>query len=230
MYLDYLNCDNRALSEAKPKSVTAGRDGRKPPVIRGTVLLMTRYVGVVAVVFVLMGNGRVAVAQVRTASVAAQPAAVAGHIRPAVPAVPSTTPRSVLKLRFEPPPPNIRQLPVLLHAGRRVRSFGVGALWPWTGVTQGGAAPTVLIPPLDGGPLGGVQLDVQPWRAQVYVDGAYVGLVENFTGYYHHLKLVPGPHVMTIVAPDYQPLVFDVIVSPGHTTTYRGILTRAAGR
>jgi hypothetical protein len=46
----------------------------------------------------------------------------------------------------------------------------------------------------------------------------------------HHFKLTAGSHLIAIMAPDYQPLIIDVIVSPGHTTTYRGALTRAPAR
>jgi hypothetical protein len=74
---------------------------------------------------------------------------------------------------------------------------------------------------------GGLQLDVEPRRAQVYADGWYVGLVDDFSGYYHHLEIGAGPHVIEIVAPDYAPLIIQVTVSPGRTTTYRGSL---AGR
>lgn len=91
-------------------------------------------------------------------------------------------------------------------------------------------AATGFVPPSESHLLGGVQLDVQPWRAQVYVDGVYVGLVDEFTGYYHHLELVPGLHVITFIAPDYEPLMLEVVVSPGHTTTYRRTLNRASGR
>ena len=75
---------------------------------------------------------------------------------------------------------------------------------------------------------GGVQLDVQPWRAQVYVDGAYVGLVDDFKGYYHHLEIGAGPHVIVIVMPGYDPLIVDTLVSPGQVTTYRGTLNFAS--
>jgi hypothetical protein len=75
---------------------------------------------------------------------------------------------------------------------------------------------------------GGVQLDVQPWRAQVYVDGAYAGLVDDFKGYYHHLEISAGPHVIVIVMPDYEPLIVDTLVSPGQVTTYRGTLNLAS--
>lgn len=77
---------------------------------------------------------------------------------------------------------------------------------------------------------GGVQLDVQPWRAQVYVDGTYVGVVRDFTGYYHHLEVGAGPHVIAIVTPDYEPLVLELFVSPGRVTTYHGTLSPASGR
>ena len=77
---------------------------------------------------------------------------------------------------------------------------------------------------------GGVQLDVQPWRAQVYVDGTYVGVVRDFTGYYHHLEISAGPHVIAIVAQDYDPLVLDVLVSPGRVITYHETLSPASSR
>jgi hypothetical protein len=79
--------------------------------------------------------------------------------------------------------------------------------------------------PLTDGPTGGVQLDVQPWRASVFVDGVYAGRVEDFKGYYRHLEVVAGPHQITIVEPGYLPLVFDVMVVPGRTTTFRGTLS-----
>jgi hypothetical protein len=78
--------------------------------------------------------------------------------------------------------------------------------------------------PLAEGPAGGVQLDVQPWRASVFVNGVYAGRVEDFKGYYQHLEVVAGLHHITIVEPGYVPLVFDVMVVPGRTTTLRGTL------
>jgi hypothetical protein len=88
----------------------------------------------------------------------------------------------------------------------------------------------VWIPPLEGAPPGGVQLDVDPRGAQVYVDGKLVGLIREFSGYYKHLEIAAGPHIVTIIAPDYEPLIVPVLVSPGRTMTFRGTLTRAYGR
>jgi len=83
-------------------------------------------------------------------------------------------------------------------------------------------------PPIDSArPTGGLQLDVDPRRALVYADGWPMGIVESFSGYYKHMDLPAGPHQIEIVAPDYEPLAVEVIVTPGRTTTYRGTLNRA---
>ena len=86
--------------------------------------------------------------------------------------------------------------------------------------------PPPASPPTDPGFTGGLQLDVEPRRAAVFVDGSYVGLVHEFSGYYHHLDLAAGPHRIELVAADYDPLLVEVVVSPSRTTTYRGSLNR----
>jgi hypothetical protein len=98
------------------------------------------------------------------------------------------------------------------------------ALAPLASAAQGSRAA-----PQEAVPTGGVQLDLVPWRAQVYVDGYYVGLVEHFKGYYHHLSLPAGSHVIDIFAQGYEPLEFEVNVTPGRTVTYHGNLNRASG-
>ena len=75
-------------------------------------------------------------------------------------------------------------------------------------------------------PLGGLQIDVEPRRALVYVDGWHVGIVEKFSGYYQHLDLAAGPHILELLADGYEPLSAEVLVTPGRTTTYRGALSR----
>jgi hypothetical protein len=82
------------------------------------------------------------------------------------------------------------------------------------------------LPPSDSGPTGGLQLDVEPRRALVYVDGWFVGVVDQFSGYYHHLDLPARSYRIELVAPDYDPLTVAVMVTPGRTTTYRGALNR----
>lgn len=111
----------------------------------------------------------------------------------------------------------------------RVPWFGlvyVDSIW-WGGdAAYGTFAPQVAVGPDDGRPVGGLQLDVEPRRALVYVDGSYVGIVETFSGYFHHLDLAAGPHVIEFLAADYDPLTVEILVTPGRTTTYRGSLNR----
>jgi hypothetical protein len=76
-------------------------------------------------------------------------------------------------------------------------------------------------------PTGGVQLDIQPWSAEVYVDGAAVGRVEQFRGYYQNLTLPAGPHIIAVVAPGRDPLIVGVTVVPGRVVTQRGSLAIA---
>ena len=70
-------------------------------------------------------------------------------------------------------------------------------------------------------PVGGVQLDVEPRRAQVFVDGAYAGIVDDFRGYYQHLTLPAGRHRIEILTSGYMPLMFEITVVPDRTITYR---------
>jgi hypothetical protein len=98
--------------------------------------------------------------------------------------------------------------------------------WVWpSGIGQ---APDAQAPSLAGDehPSGGLQLDFEPRRALVYVDGSHVGRVYDFSGYYRHLELPAGPHRVELVTPGYDPLFLDVVVAPGRTTTYRGWLNR----
>lgn len=65
-----------------------------------------------------------------------------------------------------------------------------------------------------------------PRNAQVYVDGYYAGLVDDFDGVFQTLKLESGPHRIEIIAPGYETLAFDVRINPGQRITYRGDLRR----
>jgi hypothetical protein len=74
--------------------------------------------------------------------------------------------------------------------------------------------------------IGSLRLKVAPSHAEVYVDGLYRGVVDDFDGVFQRLKLEAGAHRLEIRAPGYEPLVFDVLVTRGETTTYRGSLKR----
>jgi hypothetical protein len=73
---------------------------------------------------------------------------------------------------------------------------------------------------------GRLRLKVKPRSAEVFVDGYYSGLVDEFDGVFQRLRLEPGPHRIEIRANGYETLAFDVRITPDHTVTYSGELQR----
>jgi hypothetical protein len=73
---------------------------------------------------------------------------------------------------------------------------------------------------------GSLKLKLKPRDAEVYVDGYFVGVVDDFDGIFQRLRIESGPHRIEVRAPGYEPLTFDVRITPDHTTTYQGELTR----
>jgi hypothetical protein len=76
------------------------------------------------------------------------------------------------------------------------------------------------------GATGSLRLKIEPREAQVYVDGYFVGDVDNFDGLFQRLKIDAGGHRIEIKADGYEPIQFDVLVEPGETVTYKGDLKR----
>ncbi len=75
-----------------------------------------------------------------------------------------------------------------------------------------------------GYPTGELRLQVQPRDAEVYVDGYYAGVVDDFDGITQALRLEEGPYKIELVTPGYEPIEFDVRIQPGRKITYRGEL------
>jgi hypothetical protein len=71
---------------------------------------------------------------------------------------------------------------------------------------------------------GALRLKVKPVDATVYVDGYYVGVVDDFDGIFQRLRIEAGPHRIEIRAPQYETLIVDVRITADETTTYRGEL------
>ncbi len=69
---------------------------------------------------------------------------------------------------------------------------------------------------------GGIHVKVKPKTASVFVDGYYVGVVNDFNGFFQELKLAPGPHRIEIRRKGYAPITFNVKTKPGQTITYKG--------
>ena len=68
---------------------------------------------------------------------------------------------------------------------------------------------------------GAVRLDIPQKEAAVYIDGFYVGAVDDFDSATEQLTLRPGPHHIELRATGYQTLSFDVDIRTGKTITYR---------
>ena len=75
-------------------------------------------------------------------------------------------------------------------------------------------------------PCGGVGFDITPSTAQVYVDGIFAGIVEDFDGASEPLLLAPGSHYVEIRLAGFRTATFDVSITPGEITPYQGTLER----
>jgi hypothetical protein len=69
---------------------------------------------------------------------------------------------------------------------------------------------------------GGLVLETIPDLAQVYVDGFYVGLAEEFGLRGRALDLPAGPHHLELRAPGYETLTFGVMIEPNGILRYLG--------
>jgi hypothetical protein len=71
---------------------------------------------------------------------------------------------------------------------------------------------------------GAVRLKIRPRDAQVFVDGYYAGLVNDFDGMFQSLKLEAGGHKIAVRMPGFADLELDVHVQPGRTITLEEFL------
>ena len=85
--------------------------------------------------------------------------------------------------------------------------YGVGAGYPGYGYAVAN--------------YGAVRIEGAARDAQVYADGYYVGIVDDFDGTFQHLNLTPGAHRIEIrPAGGAAVTAFDVRIEPGQTLTY----------
>jgi len=70
-------------------------------------------------------------------------------------------------------------------------------------------------------PYGGVRIQVAQRDAEVYADGYFAGVVDNFDGSLQSLNLEPGAHRIEVRAPGFESASFEVYAQPGRTITYR---------
>jgi hypothetical protein len=101
-------------------------------------------------------------------------------------------------------------------------SIGIGVYYGTGGSYPYGYTPRGYYDPIPGRAYGGVRIAGAPRDAQVFADGYYVGIVNDFDGVFQHMNLEAGPHHIEIEAPGYdEPIAFDIMVQPGRTITFR---------
>jgi hypothetical protein len=100
-------------------------------------------------------------------------------------------------------------------------SFGIGVYYGAGGSYPYGYTPRGYYDPIPGRAYGGLRITGASRIAEVFADGYYVGIVNDFDGVFQHLNLEAGPHQIEIREPGRESFVFDVMVQPGRTTTYR---------
>jgi len=95
---------------------------------------------------------------------------------------------------------------------------------PWYGGSSGGSSNETWTPvsPEDAN----LRLKIKPSQAEVFVDGYFVGLVNDFDGMFQKLHIESGPHRIEVRAPGYETLDLDIKLTSGKTTIYQGELTK----
>ena len=76
------------------------------------------------------------------------------------------------------------------------------------------------------GEQGNLKLKIKPRSAKVYVDGYFVGSVDEFDGAFQKLALNTGRHKVEVKADGYETAEFDVLINPEQTVTFQGELKR----
>ncbi len=100
-------------------------------------------------------------------------------------------------------------------------SIGIGTYYGSGGSYPYGYTPRGYYDPIAGRPYGGLRITGASQIAQVFADGYYVGIVDDFDGVFQHLNLEAGPHQIEIREPGLEPIAFDVMVQAGRTMTFR---------
>jgi hypothetical protein len=72
---------------------------------------------------------------------------------------------------------------------------------------------------------GSLRLLVSPGSTPVYVDGYFVGTVDDFSDTDSCLNLEAGVHRVELRAPEYEPVTLDVRIEANRIATYRATLT-----
>ena len=66
-------------------------------------------------------------------------------------------------------------------------------------------------------PGAAMRLEVKPKQAEVYVDGYYAGIVDNYDGVFQRLHVPPGEHQLTLYLDGYRTTTQKVYLTPDNT-------------
>ena len=64
---------------------------------------------------------------------------------------------------------------------------------------------------------GSARIQIQPRQAEVFIDGHFVGTVDDFDGWAQRLNVAPGEHELTVFLKGYQTYRENVLFRPGAT-------------
>jgi hypothetical protein len=73
-----------------------------------------------------------------------------------------------------------------------------------------------------------VRVEVTPKQAEVYVDGYYAGVADDFDGAFKHLHTTPGGHAITLHLEGYRTVTQNVYVPPDTTFKLRDTMEKLA--
>ena len=116
--------------------------------------------------------------------------------------------------------------------------YGYGYGWPYYGIGSASAsairtgAPTAGAIPITGAATGvattgggydasdyqgAARLEVKPRTTEVFVDGYFAGVVDDFDGFSQRLRLEPGEHEVTLFLEGHRPLTRRMLFTAGQT-------------
>ena len=77
-------------------------------------------------------------------------------------------------------------------------------------------------------PRGDVKAKITPKQTEVYVDGYYAGVADDFDGTFQQLHTSPGGHTITLRLDGYRTVTENVYVRPGSTVKLKETMEKLA--
>lgn len=116
------------------------------------------------------------------------------------------------------------QGPVIIHHDYRAPYYWGAYPWGWGwGYPYGYGVYTYGVPR-----AADVKTDVTPKQAEVYVDGYYAGIAEDFNGAFKQLHTSPGGHTVTLRLDGYRTMTENIYVRRDSTFKLHETLTPLA--